>query len=146
MGWESRRGRPYYYRKRRLGGKVVSEYLGAGLLGVVGSVLDAEDREEREEAEAAWRAERDRLDAAEAEIVEYCRAVEDVAWAALLAARCHQHRGQWRRGRHMTEVVFRIELTPEEYKLRPVIRKARDGDEAALAELRRALSPEAFVR
>jgi len=30
MGWEERRGRKYFYRKRRNGGRVVSEYLGAG--------------------------------------------------------------------------------------------------------------------
>ena len=30
MGWEDRNGRRYYYRKRREGSRVVSEYYGAG--------------------------------------------------------------------------------------------------------------------
>jgi hypothetical protein len=30
MGWENRGNKKYYYRKRRVGEKVVSEYIGAG--------------------------------------------------------------------------------------------------------------------
>jgi hypothetical protein len=30
MGWETRRGKSYYYQKRRVGSKVVSVYIGSG--------------------------------------------------------------------------------------------------------------------
>jgi predicted XRE-type DNA-binding protein len=49
MAWETRRGRQYYYRKKRVGTKVVSEYVGTGQYGQFMELMDLISRQEREE-------------------------------------------------------------------------------------------------
>jgi hypothetical protein len=100
MAWE-RRGNNglYYYRKRREGGRVISEYIGRGELAKAIATLDALDRERRELEREAWRLERE-------EILEHGRMVDQAgdtvrmltrAW--LVAHGYRAHRGQWRRKR-----------------------------------------------
>src|SRR5262245_41483034 len=52
MGWE----RGYYYRVRKVRGKVVREYVGGGLIGELSAQIDADRRALREEQQAALRA------------------------------------------------------------------------------------------
>ena len=100
MGWEMRRSRLYYYRSQKVGGRVVKEYAGAGLIGELAAELDAEQRAERQARADRDRAERERLEAAEAPLVELCGLADTLAKAALLAAGYRQHhRGEWRRRR-----------------------------------------------
>lgn len=99
MGWETRGNGTYYYRKVRRGGRVVSEYIGAGPVAEALAGLDALGRDDTERARAMWsdtvQAERRRAAAlAEAEGV-----VRTLAAAVLVAGGYHQHRRQWRRGR-----------------------------------------------
>lgn len=100
MGWEERGNRSYYYRKRRIGDQVRSEYMGRGELG---DLCAAEDRLERR----ARKAERDALRAAqqaEAEVDRRLAAHEQqlraLTEAALAAAGFRKHRGQWRKRRN----------------------------------------------
>jgi hypothetical protein len=44
MGWEKRGEKSYYYRKKREGGRVVSEYLGRGESAVLLSQFDRYDQ------------------------------------------------------------------------------------------------------
>ena len=101
MAWETRkRGGRYYTRSHRQGGQVVREYLGAGELGAAIAQLDALEREERQMAAAAWREERARLEARDAAIADYCRTIDRLVKAELIAAGYRQHkRGEWRRPR-----------------------------------------------
>lgn len=97
MGWEERGGRLYYYRSRRVGGRVVKEYVGAG----PGAELQADVEEATRQAERARReaekAERESLEAFDREISGACEAIELVARAALVDAGYRQHkRGEWR--------------------------------------------------
>ena len=107
MGWETRKGRSYYYRKERTpDGRVRSVYLGSG---DVCRVLSECDRGRRIEAEAnRTRLRRalapldDALDAlrtAEAEL----RTLRD---AYLVATGHRTHRGQWRRRRGFHAAPF----------------------------------------
>jgi hypothetical protein len=104
MPWKTRRGRRYYYRSRRQGGRVVSEYVGAGpdaelIAGLEGAWADRRDlARERERDERAG------LDAEEAEVERWHRRVEGLLAAALLGCgRSGRRNATWGRpGRSRT--------------------------------------------
>ena len=53
--WEKRqRGGLYYTRSRKVGGRVVREYVGTGPLAGIAALMDEEDRLRRWEAARAW--------------------------------------------------------------------------------------------
>lgn len=101
MGWETRNGRgDYYTRSRRVGGRVVREYVGSGELAWAISILDLAERHDRERALEQRKAEREREDALDAELSDYFGRVEEVARGALEAAGYRRHkRGEWRKRR-----------------------------------------------
>ena len=97
MGWE--RGR-YYTRSRKVAGRVVREYVGGGLLGLLSQEQDARRREEREAERSALREAQAEADSLDASIDTLTELVELVAQAAMLAAGFRQHkRGDWRKKR-----------------------------------------------
>ncbi|MBW7959671.1 MAG: hypothetical protein H3C69_08945 [Candidatus Promineofilum sp.] len=99
MGWETRGNGSYYYRKVRKGGRVVSEYIGAGGVAEALAGLDELDRRQRQRAAADWRAvvESDRQQAeALAEVDEL---VKSAVAAVLIANGYHTHKRQWRKMR-----------------------------------------------
>ena len=99
--WERRkRGGLYYTRSRKVGGRVIREYVGGGILGELAARMDAEDRRRREEEAARRSEEREHLETLCAPVEELCDAAEVIARAALLASGYHQHnRGEWRKKR-----------------------------------------------
>ena len=99
--WERRkRGGLYYTRSRKVSGRVVRQYVGAGVLGELAARMDAEGRQRREEEAAAWREERERLEELAGLVDEFCREVETMVRATLLAAGFRRHnRGEWRKSR-----------------------------------------------
>jgi hypothetical protein len=100
MGWE----RGYYYRVRKVNGRVVREYVGTGRVAELAAQIDASERAERDRQRAAIRAERAALDALAAPFNEFDALAEVLARAALLAAGYHQHkRGEWRKRREQSE-------------------------------------------
>ncbi len=98
MTW-CRDGR-YYYRSRREGGRVISEYLGAGAVGAAAARCDEERR-----AQIAAKFERDRAahDEArqlEAALHDLARVSDELLVETFAAAGYHRHhRGEWRRRR-----------------------------------------------
>ncbi len=101
MAWETRqRGGRYYTRSKKIGGRVIREYVGAGLKGELAAAADARARAEREAEKAAWRAECERIESAIAPLEEFYDGVETLARGSLLLAGYHRHhRGEWRRKR-----------------------------------------------
>ena len=105
MAWEYReRGSLYYTRSRRVGGRIVREYVGGGLIGMLASLQDELEREERRlkaaEARRAWEAERSRLSEADGPVEGLSAACTAIAGTALQAAGYHRHhRGEWRKRR-----------------------------------------------
>lgn len=98
MGWETRDGRDFYYRKRRVGGRVESIYVGGGLIGTLAAREDARVARQRR-AERDTRASPDvaAMDDALAAFAEYTDAL---VMAHLLAHGYHRHhRGEWRKRR-----------------------------------------------
>lgn len=61
MGWETRRNNRYYYRARKVGGRVVKEYVGAGPVAETVAAQDARVRSERLATATARRVEDDQL-------------------------------------------------------------------------------------
>ena len=100
MSWEQRRGRSYFYRKVREGGRVRSKYIGRGIVAQICAADDEDKRRDRLAKGAADRATR----YAEAEIDRHVAEVElalaGMTYATLSAAGYHEHKGQWRKKRH----------------------------------------------
>ena len=97
MAWD--RGR-YYTRSRRISGRVVREYVGAGRVGELAAQMDALERERRETERAVRRATRAELEARDAPLNELNDLADLLAHAALVVAGFHRHnRGEWRKRR-----------------------------------------------
>ncbi len=99
MGWEKRGGKVYYYRKRRVGGRVISDYIGAGPHAELIADLDDLARVEAEAEREAWRQECDAMLADDQRIDEAGDLVRMLTRAWLLAYGYHTHKGQWRKKR-----------------------------------------------
>ncbi len=100
MSWE----RGYYYRARKVNGRVVKEYVGAGQVAELAADLDNCERAERERQRAADRADRAEVERLAGAVVEFNDLAESLARAALLASGYHQHkRGEWRKRREQRE-------------------------------------------
>jgi hypothetical protein len=91
MGWETRRGQQYYYRKERVGRRVVSRYMGGVELAPFVALM-AEPKARRvepvnefAELDAAIQATQDQIDTLLAATYE--------------ASGYHQHKRQWRKKR-----------------------------------------------
>lgn len=101
MAWEKRGRGLYYYRKRREGRRVVSEYVGSGPLAALSAELDAAKRQARESEWAEVRAAR-----AEQRQTDVALGTAENALCALISAVLegygfHQHKRQWRKRRTM---------------------------------------------
>ena len=100
MGWETRRGKRYYYQASRVDGRVVKRYVGKGdVAALLGQMNDLDAQRRQVEAESE-RAERAALDALHRELGDACDLVDQLTRAVLLAAGYHRHdRGEWRKRR-----------------------------------------------
>lgn len=101
MAWERRaRGSRYYTRSRKIGGRVVREYVGGGLVGALAAAQDAERRNAANQQAQAWVELRARLRAARDVTERFSGDLETLARGTLTLAGYHQHhRGEWRKAR-----------------------------------------------
>ena len=100
MAWEQRGNHRYYYRSRKIGGRVVKEYIGSGATADLISAHDEAERERRGADRERIRAEVRRLAELAAGYETLSRAVDAMTAAALIAAGYRQHaRGAWRKQR-----------------------------------------------
>lgn len=99
MGWEKRGNQYYYYRKKRVGKKVISEDYGAGPVAEKIAQEDELVRQKRKNDQQAWlyrQAEFRAIDGALDFMESITRAL---IHAHLLLAGYHTHKGQWRKKR-----------------------------------------------
>lgn len=96
MAWEERNGKSYYYRKRREGGRVVSEYIGTGYAADLVAQLDQIEQQRQTEAREQWHRQQAKQTVLDSEIAEYTRLVQTLTAAVLLAGGCHRPKRQWR--------------------------------------------------
>ncbi len=101
MAWHEGR---YYYRTKKVGGKVVREYCGSGYAGELSARLDEVERERRKHAQASAKFEQDCINARDSTVNEFDDLANMLARVALMAAGYHQHhRSEWRKIRDRKE-------------------------------------------
>jgi hypothetical protein len=100
MAWEERNGRRYYYRKRRIGKTVISEYVGVGWIGEAAAAMDALDLAEQRSKQQAWQREQSEYMEAEREVRQLGELTRMLTRATFLLAGYHPHKGQWRKRRN----------------------------------------------
>jgi hypothetical protein len=104
MSWEKRRNGLYFYTARRVGGRVVKRYLGAGPVAAAAAKLDEINHNQRADDRAAFDDERRDAAAIDATLDDLNDLADLVARAALVAAGYRQHnRGEWRKTRARSE-------------------------------------------
>lgn len=100
MSWEDRDGRRYYYRKHRIGQRVVSEYVGSGLLAEMVSEQDEMDRQQRMQGHEEFERLKTNDKNLGSELDSLIEATRACVRASLLISGFHPHRGQWRKKRY----------------------------------------------
>jgi hypothetical protein len=103
MAWESRGGAGRYYtRSRKVGGKVVRQYVGTGPVAELAAALDRAIRADRADRTRRWKAALAAVTAAQTALTEFLSAADTLTRAALAAAGFHRHdRGEWRCRTHV---------------------------------------------
>jgi hypothetical protein len=101
MAWERRRnGQRYYYRGRRVGGRVVKQYVGRGPAAKKAAEEDVAQRVERQAHRQEDSLRRQQFQAAGCLLSDMHKQGADLLEAALLSAGLYRHhRGAWRRRR-----------------------------------------------
>jgi hypothetical protein len=99
MGWESRGNGIYYYRKRRVDGRVVSEYVGIGKVAHLISQLELIERDKRLTEREGLKAQIEREKASDQQLDQLSAQLDALVRAVLVADGYHTHKGQWRRSR-----------------------------------------------
>jgi hypothetical protein len=101
MGVEARHkaGKLYYYRKRREGDRVVSEYVGGGLVVDLQQKRAEIDKAIREGQAMQLKLERLTAKQIDHALNEFSDLVDTVTKAVLISMGYHQHHRQWRRRR-----------------------------------------------
>lgn len=89
----------YYYRSRRRGATVVSEYIGAGHIAELCAEIDECERLRRQAEREAFKLLADEQDALDAEIDALGAALGDLVTAMLLVNGYHQNDRRWRKQR-----------------------------------------------
>jgi hypothetical protein len=101
MGWEPRGNKLYYFRYRKVDGRVTRQYLGAGAVGELAAAADLLRQGDRRAALEARRAEEASWRAGLAPLLELSRAIDVVVRAALLCGGYHRHARTWRKKRYV---------------------------------------------
>jgi len=100
VGWETRGTGTYYYRKRKVEGRVVSEYIGTGPHAARMASRVAAAQRKRAAAATIEQVEREAAVVREAELDAFCDLTDALVHVALLDAGYHRHhRGEWRKRR-----------------------------------------------
>jgi hypothetical protein len=104
MPWEQRGGTFYYYRKRRIGSRVVSEYVGAGAAAQLTAVHDELGRDLRRVHWEGHQAFIHLVEEVDETLDVFDKAVSSCLEFALYALGFHLHKSTWRRSRMSTSL------------------------------------------
>ena len=104
MGWEKRGNKSYYYRKRREGGRVRSEYVGRGDVAQISVELIQNDQRDRKTGREALRYAQQAEKAIDRQLATAEAAIYAITDAKLSSEGYHKHKGQWRK-RHGSKAI-----------------------------------------
>ncbi len=146
MAWKTRGNRRYYYRSRRVGNRVVSEYCGGGLAGELAAGIDQMRRDKLDRHRHQVRELHAELQHLADDVRGFCCDVGDFTRASLVAGGYYQHRGNWRM--RMTLKANHGSPLPTREDLNALVDLANQGHRDALEELRNTLNnhPEIWQR
>ena len=142
MAWEHRGHQQFYYKSRRVNGRVIKKYYGTGPRAQEAYLTDKQRQELRDQE----RATRKLIEALDSQTDTLNCITRTLVKAHLLLAGYHQHhRGDWRK--RSKQIITQQEgdsmittLTVQEIPsiddLEPLIQKAMTGDEASLIAIR----------
>lgn len=100
MGIEQRRnGKLYYYKKKRVGNRVISEYVGGGLVVDLAQKRAEIERGQKQSERELQRIERMSMAEIDKQIDDFSRIVDTLMQGELISKGFHQHKRQWRRRR-----------------------------------------------
>ncbi len=102
MSWETRNGQRYYYRKKRINGRVCSEYWGRGPEADFIEEMHSCDPIERQIQNEVEGRQKTAEEALMNDLIDLDRQISALLHSELLAVGFLQHRGQWRKRRHET--------------------------------------------
>lgn len=113
MGWEMRGNYgPYYTRSRRVGARVVREYVGKDRIAQLAAQLDEIDRMERQAKSAEHKQDHNKLQECYQPLQELCEITDLLVKATLVSAGYYRHhRGEWRRRREQKMQVQSTEVS-----------------------------------
>lgn len=97
MSWEYRGNQRYYYRRRKVGGQMVTEYIGNGAVADLIARQDEIDRQRRAAAAAEWQAMVEDETETAAKLAAVDDLVKTLTAGVLIANGYHTHRRQWRK-------------------------------------------------
>jgi hypothetical protein len=99
MGWENRNGKRFYYRKRRQGRRVISEYIGSGPIAEFMATIVQRERQDQATQLMKKKQDFERVLNEDRELDTACDLVRDLTRWILLVSGFHAHKRQWRRRR-----------------------------------------------
>lgn len=99
MGWEKRGSGQYYYRKKRVNGRVVSEYVGSGILAEATLMLDQIEKEKTDLEKIEQQIEKEKVIAMDQAIDQNLESIGELIKSTLIAYGYHKVKGEWRKKR-----------------------------------------------
>lgn len=100
MAFEIRNGNSYYYRKKREGNRVISEYIGCGEVAYLIAQFDEIERLERDSERQKESEIRAKLSEKSLEIEQLHKENAKLIELVLNSLGFHQHKRQWRKKRN----------------------------------------------
>lgn len=100
MGWENRGNGRYYYRKKRIGSKVVSEYVGNGVLAEIAENLDKSEQAKRIDKHKQEKQSLEQVININRIMNKVENEIKILAKVYLLMNGFHTHKGTWRKKRN----------------------------------------------
>lgn len=99
MSLEARRGKLYYYEKRRVGSRVVSEYRGKGMIALLSQRYAQEEAEKKVAERERLKRKKEEFAALDADLDCIFEWVKTLSTSELVSSGYHNHKGQWRKRR-----------------------------------------------